>query len=581
MKQYLLILLLLLQAATVFPQAGAQSQQLLDQGIAAYAKGNYNDAIPLFKKCVAGCRAQANINMLGRAYNNLGNALSRTGKSEEALKCYQLSIEASGRIKDNSTIAKTSKNIGALYAEQKDFELAMQYYTTAMAYGRLLKDDSIIADCFNNIGVVYEQQFKFEEALESYQRALAIYRLANDEVHIAITLNNLSIVYKCLKDYPQSIKNYEASLALSEKLGDQFIVAANRNNLGNVYALTGNYKKSLELCRQAYEGAKAINAKEIIIEASGGIADAYEKLGQYRQALKYRVLFEQEKDSFINTERSAQLADMQVKYETTQKEGELKLLRKDKKIKQLEINDQLLRIQKRNRLLAGFLFVIVSLFVIAYFWRKSQKLKNRLEGERLVRDTEEQERLRIAKDIHDDLGSGLTKINFLSEVILQKTQNMPDIKSNSEAVQETARKMVENMRDLIWALNPDNTTLANLIARMREYASDYLEDYPADLHFTIPDGLPQDTISKESHRELLMVVKECLNNITKHSGATKVSFKVSLADELLAIEVTDNGAGFIKGNAPGNGLRNMESRLAAIRGGISITSVPGKVRAPQ
>lgn len=199
-------------------------------------------------------------------------------------------------------------------------------------------------------------------------------------------------------------------------------------------------------------------------------------------------------------------------------------------------------------------------------------MKNQLIKEKIIRETEEQERLRIAKDIHDDLGSGLSKINFLSEIIFEKAEHLPDIRNSSESVKETAKKMIENMRDLIWALNSDNTTIANLVARMREYTTDYLEDFSIELKYSFPDKLPQTAITKESHRELFMVVKETLNNIAKHSKATAVFFKIEITALNLKLSIKDNGIGFDDTNKKGNGLRNMKSRLEAIGGTFDIIS---------
>lgn len=226
-----------------------------------------------------------------------------------------------------------------------------------------------------------------------------------------------------------------------------------------------------------------------------------------------------------------------------------------------------------NYQITAFIILIMGMLGIAYFWEKSQKLKNKLIKEKIIWQTEEQERLRISKDIHDDLGSGLTKINFLSEIISQKTQHLPEIRNNSESVKETANKLIENMRDLIWALNTENTTIANLLARIREYSTDYLEDYPIELHNLFPEILPKTPIIKEANRELFMVVKESLNNIVKHSKATDVFFKVEITSSNLLISIKDNGVGLnCDTDRKGNGLLIMPSRLRTIGGIFTIVS---------
>ncbi|TDD98584.1 tetratricopeptide repeat-containing sensor histidine kinase [Flavobacterium cellulosilyticum] len=575
MKKQIILLLVIGQSYFVYSQFTSNAENKLLYGEELYSKGNYQEAILQFKKCIAIFKKSNENQLLGKTYNNLGRALSQTGNSEEALTNYLLSLLFSKQTNDNLGIAKTYKNIGALYAEQKDFENAMHYYNSSFKLSKQLHNLSLMADCQNNMGVVYEQQIKYNKALQMYSKALAIYISKGDEQKISMVYNNLAIVYKYLKNYPEAIKNYKSALILSEKLGDQFMVAANQNNLGNVYALTHNYQKSLELCKLANTNAKAINAQEVIIESYDGISIAYEKLDQFTDAIKYRKLYELEKDNYINSERSDLLAEKHIKYETQKKVDEIKLLNQAGKIRELKIKEQDFKITKKNHQITAFIILLLGLISIAYFWKKSQKFKNQLINEKIIRETEEQERIRIAKDIHDDLGSGLTKINFLSEIIFQKTHHLPEIRNNSESVKETAKKLIDNMRDLIWALNPDNSTIANLLSRMREYATDYLEDYPIELHNFFPENLPETPITKEANRELFMVVKECLNNIVKHSKATDVFFTVNIKTDDLTFSIKDNGIGLdCETDKKGNGLLNMQSRLLKIGGICSVISEP-------
>lgn len=546
--------------------AQTDSETLLNQGVERYSQGNYQQAIVLFKKTIATSDKEKDKIIIGKATNNMANAYSQIGKSELALQYYLKAIDQFGEVKDTFNIAKSTKNIGALYSEQKEFDKALQHYQKALTLAQKINNLALVADCYNNMGVVYEQQNKLDQAIEVYTKALNLYRELKSEERESMVLNNLAIVWKNLNDYPKAIAYYNQAIALSEKVGDQFMVAANQNNLGNVYILTGDYQKSFDLCLLANTNAKKIDAKEIIIESYDGLATASEKLKKYQEALYYRKLYQEEKDSYINVQRSEQLVSMQVKYETAQKEAEIK-------IKNLEIKEKQLQITKRNYWIFSILLFLVGGILFFFNWKTKQKLKNQLIKDTAIRETEEQERIRIAKDIHDDLGSGLSKIKFLSEIIHQKTTTQPDVQTSSEAVKETANKMIENMRDLIWALNPENTTLANLIARMREYTTDYVEDYPMEVNYDFPENIPQTAISKESHRELFMVIKESLNNIVKHSNATRIHFAIVLDAKQIRITIKDNGQGFsTETKSSGNGLRNMQSRLTQIGGKIDIES---------
>lgn len=570
----MLFLLLIVSGLTSIGQTGSDASSAIDSGKVAYNTGHYNDAVRFFNRALQISGRNAALTTM--AYNNLGNSYAQLGESTLALENYLKAIGLARNSNDTLTLAKALKNAGTMYSEQKDFQTAIQYYREAFSISETLDDPDLTADCLNNLGVVYEQQEQYREALDVYSKALAIYSAANDDQGQAMTLNNLAIAYKCLKNYQLAIQNYEASLAISQELGDRFIVSANQNNLGNVYALMGNFQKSLDLCLLSNSLAREISAIEIVVESSDGIASAYENLGDLRRALEYRKIYEKEKEAYINTERSNQLAQMQVQYETGLKETDIELLKNKTLLQNFEIMQQQNTITNRNVLLVVLFVFLLVLSGFAWIWKSRQELKNQFIYEKAIRDTEEQERLRIAKDIHDDLGSGLSKINFLSELIFQKTEHQPDLRQNSESVKETAVKMIGNMRDLIWALNPENTTLANLLSRIREYTTDYFEDYPLEVICRFPEKIQQSPITKEGHREIFMVVKETMHNIAKHAGATTITLQVRLDSEKLTLRMEDNGKGFdIDNAAEGNGLRNMQSRIQAIGGAVSVTSAAG------
>ncbi len=544
---------------------------LMKTGTDLYLHGEFKKSTIYFSNSIVIAKKENNKKELSNAYNNLGNALSKIGESVNALKYYQLSISIAEENNDQQRIAKTTKNIGTLYSEQKDFSTALRYFELASTLAVKLNDSILIADCLNNQGVVYEQQNKYDKAVDVYSKALEIYTAKNEEGKISMSLNNLAIVYKYLKKYPQSIKYYEQALALSIKQDDKFIVAATLNNLGNVYALIGDYDRSLSLCQDALKKSMEINATEIIIETYDGISIAYEKLQKYPEAIAFRKRYEEEKFNFISSERSGQLAELKTKYDSDKQLDEIALLKKDETIKNLSLREQEIKIQKRNYLLTLSILLIFMTVGIAYQWNKSYQLKSRIAQQHAIKVSEENERIRIAKDIHDELGSGLTKINFLSETVLKNSNE--NIKSKLNTISETSKNLIDNMRDLIWALNPDNSTLDNLIVRIREYTTDYLEEFPIELTNDYPDVIADSQILKESHRNIFMAVKEILNNVVKHSGATSVSIKVNIEKDMLNISINDNGNGFESENSfSGNGIKNMKHRISISGGRIDIES---------
>jgi signal transduction histidine kinase len=197
-----------------------------------------------------------------------------------------------------------------------------------------------------------------------------------------------------------------------------------------------------------------------------------------------------------------------------------------------------------------------------------QRLKRRLEVEK--------ERSRISKDMHDEVGSSLTKISILSELAKQKT-NEPGLKSDVEKISQSASEVVDNISEIIWAINPTNDTLDNLIAYIREYAVETLELKNIGYKIEIPDNIPQLSLTAEIRRNIFLVIKEALNNIVKYAQANMVHISVKFPDSMLEILIKDNGIGFDIEHTRifGNGLINMKKRIEDIRGEFKLDSKIG------
>lgn len=544
----------------------------LEIGVYHFKKGDYEKSLRALNDVAVKASIQKNDELLLKAFTNIGNVCVDKGETTKAMENYQKALKIAESSSNKKNIASLLKNIGILYVTWKIFPKALEYYQKAESIAIEIRDSSLIADCHNNKGVVYEQQQKYDEALSEYKEALNYY-LKNNPENITMEYTNMAIVYKLKKDYASSVKYNLSAIDLAIKSGDKWLAAAIYNNIGNLYVELGDTKKAIDYCNKSLAIAKEINATEVLINVYETLADAKAKAGDYKSAFDNQKQFATIKDKFISTENTKQLNELQTKYETEKKDNEIKTLQGEKTISNLKISEQNLILQKRNYLLALVLLILIVLLSGSYFYYSRLKLKNRIAKEKAIKETEEHERMRIAKDIHDDLGSGLSKINFLSEIIYSKTELLPEIRHSSESVKETAKRMIDNMRDLIWALNPDNTTLPNLIARMREYTTDYLEDFPIEIKYSFPDNIPQISINKESHRELFMIVKETLNNISKHSKATEILFNVVLTDTDFSFSIRDNGTGFNEETIKrGNGLRNMNSRITVLGGVFEVKS---------
>lgn len=198
-----------------------------------------------------------------------------------------------------------------------------------------------------------------------------------------------------------------------------------------------------------------------------------------------------------------------------------------------------------------------------------------LELER--RDLLEKERSRISKDMHDEVGSSLTKIAILSELAQREIDDKNKSKMNINKISSTAREVIDSISEIIWTINPKNDTLENLASYLREYIYEILDLASIKCSLIFTENIPSRFLSAEVRRNIFLVIKESINNIVKHSKASEVKFQFSIKNNFLEIIIEDNGIGFEMNetNPFGNGLTNMNKRIEDINGTIIISSKTG------
>ena len=203
--------------------------------------------------------------------------------------------------------------------------------------------------------------------------------------------------------------------------------------------------------------------------------------------------------------------------------------------------------------------------------RRIKRKMELLEQERAL----EHERTRISRDMHDEIGSNLSEISILSELAKKNPENA---EHHVQEISELTAEVIDNVSEIVWAINPQNDRLDNLIAHTRRYAVKYLGLANINCIFTSPENIPGHLVSAEFRRNIFLVVKETLHNIVKHSSATEVLFVVNFSDHNLEIKIEDNGKGLSleKSQTSGNGLSNMKKRIEDVGGAIAIRSTQGK-----
>lgn len=221
----------------------------------------------------------------------------------------------------------------------------------------------------------------------------------------------------------------------------------------------------------------------------------------------------------------------------------------------------------------GVCIVLLSVFIIRnYYKRKLEKQKLFLEKQQAI----EKERTRIATDMHDDLGAGLSRIKFLSETIGIKKQQKQPIEEDITKIREYSHEMIDKMGEIVWALNERNDSLSDLLTYTRAYAMEYLSQNGIKCTVEMPSYAESHFLSGELRRNIFLSVKEVLHNIVKHSQASQVDMVIETGKEL-RIKIKDDGIGFNTKQVRSfsNGLYNIQKRMRDINGVSEIESNDG------
>lgn len=219
--------------------------------------------------------------------------------------------------------------------------------------------------------------------------------------------------------------------------------------------------------------------------------------------------------------------------------------------------------------------VVLAGAALMWHWRRVRMLQR---VEELKQDKAiSAERARIAADMHDDLGAALTQIAILGEVTKGQLNNEERAQQSLSRISQSARDVASSISDLVWSTNPRHETLDNLAAYLREHVARQFENTPIRTQLDFPSTLPHVRLSATFRRNVLLVTKEAINNIIKHSRATVASVQMDVEPDSLSLRIADNGRGFDRAHLQrgGNGLGNMQRRIADLGGEFDLKSAPG------
>jgi signal transduction histidine kinase len=555
-----------------------------------------------------------------RILNTIGLSFFYRGNYPASIDYYLRSLKIREQIGDKPGTAASLNNIGGVYGYMQDNARALDYYLRALKIAEEIKDRYVTANTLGNIGIIYHeladtscarmklsQREKYQLAMDYTMRGLKIAQSEGDSESVSISYGNLGSFYSGMQDsicryfhLSPAQKNEVAlsyqnkALQLKEYLGYAQSIPLTLSNIGSLYLSMGSYKKALEFAGRGLKLAKEVGDVDTERDVELLLYKVYKQTNKPVLALQHYELYTTLRDSLFREENKQEITRKELQYIYGKKAAQDSIRNADEKMVQeaeIAIRDSKL---ERERIILYysiglFIFLIVTVILILNRRRSNQKRKSLEEKQVLLNkinrhqedlvhalvNGQEEERKRIATELHDGLGSLLStvKLNLDTyETKLKSEQDRSDLLKSIAMVDEVCA----DLRTISHNMMPGVLVKLGLVSAIKDHVEKVNAAGTLKIQFEA-HGIDQ-RLSETTEIALFRIVQEATNNIVKHAAATRASIQLIRHEDQLTIMIEDNGKGFDKKKTErsGLGLKSIESRIAYLGGKVIFDTQPGK-----
>ncbi len=559
-----------------YPKGIAQAYN--DLGIIYIDRSEYGKAIDLFQKAMEIRRKLNDKAGMGSLYNKIGIVYQKQGKLKEALQNQIRALKIYEGLGQYLWIGYCLNNIAIVHLNLGNLQKSLEYNLEALTYRKKMNDVYGEAGSYGNIANVYQRLKDTAKAASYYKKALETFRQLNNGEGISAMLSNLGNIYLAQGRNQKALEMLEESLAIREKMGDRKAISSSLIKIGEAYTNLGQYDKASEALYRGMRTAQKIDVPEEEMAAYLNMAKMYAMAERLDSAFVYTRRYIALKDSVYDQRLKQQIVEVQVKYETGKMEKDNQLLSQKVQLKEAHIKQQ-----KTNLLLLIFIIITITGAAIFLFYRRNQKQKAALDAE-IIRHNQQQlkaviagqenERRRIARELHDGVGQRLAAIKLGWEKMvdnLKKSKQYEDLKEMANLLDAASKEV----REISHQMMPKELEQFGLPSAVKNMLNTTLKNTGIDYEFNrfgLKKRLP--TIIEMN---LFRVLQEMTVNVIKHANATRIDVRLLNRNNKLVLIFEDNGKGFDpKAAGRGIGMINIVGRVKAMDGEMNIESSPGK-----
>ena len=465
------------------------------------------------------------LNVHAKAEQALGLFFYTAGSYADALNHYLNALTLFEELNDQSEQGATYHFLATLSKKQKDYKRAHQFLDKTLELCTQIKDTACISTVFDNRGLIYAEQKDFKKAKEYYLITLDLRKRLKDTIGLGYVYSNLAEVASNEQAYEVAENYLLESNVYKSMSSDRFGQGVNFTNLGELYFRQKKYHRAANFFQESLLISKELGIPDLSQWNYRFLSRCFSALGDTEQAFHFLNQSHQLKDSLLTVEKLSQITEMETKFDTERKEQKIKL-------QQLELENQ--RHRNRNQLMMAIgIGTILILGFLTFFMNFRNRQKNKMQKAQIsyqqqllsaTIETQEKERLRISKDLHDGIGQLLSGLKMAWHQ-LEKTIKiyLPEQSKQLGELSHVLGDAADEVRSISHQMMPKSLLEYGLLAAVEDLLDKTFKNIPIQCDFDQHEmeGRFSQNIELSTYR----ILQELINNIIKHAQASEVSIQ--------------------------------------------------------
>jgi two-component system, NarL family, sensor kinase len=561
---------------------------------------------------------------LVKNYNLYGSLLRRKGYYSSALEYHKKGLALSRQINDTLGTANSCIFIAIVHDLNSNYDSAINYYYISMRIYEKLENKQLIGVTLLNVGDLYESMNEYSNAIEKYKKGLVLFNELEDIKNMGLSNNKIGVIYEQVGNYDSALYHYRISQGYFNRIDNVSGLAHLNIDLGNLFldwklydsafyylniaknsfykmgfqsgyfnalmglAIANEKKGQIKMAMDIYDTCENIASQldqQSLLKVYDRKTEIYKNAKNYVKAFQYQSNYYDIKDTIFKLEKVKTVADVELKYEKEKDQAKILVYQNESLKKDVALEK---KTRQRNAyIFSGSGIILVLIFIFAYYHQRTRKNRTIIEQKifqleeekkllaaRSIVNGQEEERKRIAKELHDGLGVLLSTAKMQFSSIKDKS---PENKPLIEKATKLLEQATGDVRRISHNMMPGLLTKFGLY----EAVEDLFENVNEMEGISAEVKIEGEKARLPENKEIMLyrIIQEMVNNTLKHAQASKVVLKMEIQPKLLKMIYSDNGKGFDLENMlelKTIGLTSIQSRVKFLEGDVIVTTQPGE-----